>query len=596
MSKTEFNFKNLLFNEQNLKFEDKPIDIEKIPVPKLDSGTDTNIKFGILNLTAIKTSQNKESHEFIFMVDCSGSMSDGCSDGRCKMQHIIHTLKNIIIYFKENPTIQHYITINAFDEKIYSIINHLTITEDNFNEVISKIDKIIPRGSTDIELALRTVSDIVSGIKIKYPGSTYTHIFMTDGEVTTGDSNPTVLVELVDKTISNAFIGFGIEHDTVLLNKLGNNTTNKNNGYYFIDKLENAGLVYGEILHGIFYKYLQNVKLEISNGLLYDFKINKWTNTLEIGNIVSEVNKIFHVISSNPNECFIKLTGFDLISESEIQIIITSSVQLDKSEDLIKYVYRQRTLQYLYLVNDFVTRKNDNQIINFTEIKEEEKNIKKQLREFINEMKKYMCVSNMDGDKLMKNLCDDIYISYRTFESKFGAMYVNSRQTSQGTQRFYTPTHTPTDLLDNTLDNITTNKIHKINNIKSLRPPKLTRQVGRTYFPPDDNVFDLDYLKIDSDNEDLSTCMNTYSGLYIGSKLKLDPDIDQDNNLDIDLDNDPDNDINHELSGFKDSPYLTHSGSKTIHDISIGTNIGTNINNYDEEYDCNDYNDYKDNK
>ena len=59
---------------------------------------------------------------------------------------------------------------------------------------------------------------------------------------------------ITKKTITNAFVGFGIDHDTVLFNKLGNLT---NSGYYFIDKLENAGLVYGEILHGVFYKYLQ---------------------------------------------------------------------------------------------------------------------------------------------------------------------------------------------------------------------------------------------------------------------------------------------------------------------------------------------------
>lgn len=574
MSKNESNFKNLLFSEQTLKFEDKFLDTKKIPIPE----SMTNSKFGIVNLSAIKISQThqthqtpqtpqilqtpqisqiSQTHEFIFMVDCSGSMSDVCADGRCKIQHITHTLKNIIIYFKENPTIRHHITINAFDDKIYSIVEHQTITEDNFNEIISLIDKIMPKGCTDIELALRSVSETVSDIKKKYPGSTYINIFMTDGEVTAGVSDPIALTELVDKTITNAFIGFGIDHDTVLLNKLCNSTTNTNSGYYFIDKLENAGLVYGEILHGIFYKYLQNVKLEITNGMIYDYRNNNWTNTLLIGNIVSEVNKIYHVISFNPTESNIKLTGFDLISELDIQIIIASS---NESENLEKYIYRQRTLQYLYMVNDFINKKNNNKHASNKEIKEEEKNIKNQLREFMNEMKKYMVSFNMDGDKLMKNLCDDIYISYRTFESRFGAMYVNSRQTSQGTQRFYTPTSTPTSTPTNTP--ISTNQIHKINNIKSLRPPKLTRQVGHTYFPSDDNLFNLDDLQMD---ETLNE--NTLA------------------NLDLELNLDSELDLNHELSGFEDSPYLTRSANKTMRDISIGTNI-----NYDEEYDYNNDN------
>ena len=101
MSETELNFKNLLFNEQILKFESKPLDTNKIPVPirfsesDLKSDSESDYKFGILNLTAIKTSQSKESHEFIFMVDCSGSMCGEPLNNALYITLLLHRLYNI---------------------------------------------------------------------------------------------------------------------------------------------------------------------------------------------------------------------------------------------------------------------------------------------------------------------------------------------------------------------------------------------------------------------------------------------------------------------------------------------------------------------
>jgi hypothetical protein len=64
---------------------------------------------------------------------------------------------------------------------------------------------------------------------------------------------------------------------------------------YFVDKLENSGLVYGEILHDIVYKFMTNVRLTIQNGLIYDFKKNVWVESFNVGELVSEANKIYHI-------------------------------------------------------------------------------------------------------------------------------------------------------------------------------------------------------------------------------------------------------------------------------------------------------------
>jgi uncharacterized protein YegL len=519
-----------LFTEQTILFNDQIVDKELVPSPIIDA------KFGILNLTAISAPLCQEDYEFIFMVDCSGSMSDECSDGRAKIQHIVHTLKNMILYFKENPNIKVHITINSFDDKINNVFKRTNVTEENYSEIISKVNAISPRGSTNIELALKQVSALATQIKTDFPTHTICNVFMTDGEVTDGEVNHNNLSQLVDKTIRNYFIGFGIEHDAMLLNSISNNV---NSAYYFIDKLENAGLVYGEILHGIVYKYITNGNISVENGLIYDYKNNIWVANLCIGDIVSESIKIYHIVSNNHTECIANLTGVLIADKSNIQIIIHGQPEF---QDLTKYIYRQRTLQLLYKVNDFLKRKNEPPAIDITidnsnsifnwggrrnlyndhrvELKEEEATIKTTLRTFIEEMKKYMVQNNMDDDKIMKSLCDDIYISYKTFNTKYGTMYVASRQTSNGNQRCYNVSHTPEN--DN---NSPSNKM----NSKLLRMPVLSRDTN--------NAFGF----------------NQYDDLLL-----------------------------HEVSCFEDSPYLTRGASETMRDISIGSPGNEDSENADD--------------
>ena len=432
-----------LFINKNIKFENKIICNEFIDVPM------TAAKFGILNIEAISAPFSKEEHDFVFMIDCSGSMSEECSDGKNKMQHIIHTLKNMIVYFKENPDIQSRVSIYTFDDKIATILERSSITPINLNEIISKIDQIVPRGSTNIELALKHLKKTIAAIRSEGDESTCNicNIFMTDGDATVGNCDHIELATMVDRSVTNAFIGFGIDHDAALLNAVSDG---ENSAYYFIDKLENSGYVYGEILHGIIYKLLKNVVINIENGLIYDFKNNSWEQSLAIGEIASESNKMYHICSNNCNGCIVTI-----LSNHNTIVTITNK---DEVEDLTKYVYRQRTMQHLFIVKDYLKRKRDYNhkaykstiftVLNddgFDKKKIELLEIKDNLFKFMEEMKYFMEENNLNNDKIMKNLCDDIYICYRTFGTKFGNMYVSARQTSQGTQRSYIASNTPED-------------------------------------------------------------------------------------------------------------------------------------------------------
>jgi hypothetical protein len=519
------------FVEKSLQFQNENINIEQIPIPISDA------RFGILKLSAISAPMSQDVNEIVFMVDRSGSMSDVCSDGRDKMQHILHTLKNMIIYFKDNRSARVYINIFAFDDIIEEIVERTDISEENIDSIIAKINRISPRNSTDIEKALISIKCTIDKIQLKNPTYNISNIFMTDGEATVGNNDIMYLSGLVDRNITNAFIGFGVDHDAVLLKTVSNGD---NSSYYFIDKLENAGLVYGEIIHGILYKVLSNVSIEASNCLVYDYKNNVWCSSLKIVDIVSESNKVYHVISTNPDDCSILVKAQAKQNDSIMYYGFSISSEILAS-DLSKYVFRQRTLQLLYKINKFIEKKNyskrdlsifrgfENTSINNnkTAIMEEQNMLKTELKNFMDEMKNYMTNNNLNSDGFMKNLCDDIYISYRTFDTKFGAMYNASRQSSQGTQRIYTVSHTP-------------DEVPRV--YRGVARPILTRQ---TNAPTPLNLLEsTPSSPFDNLNDDLP-----------------------ENGLGVSVDDD----MTHVLSNFEDSPYLTPCATQVMRGVSTGT-------------------------
>jgi hypothetical protein len=60
-----------------------------------------------------------------------------------------------------------------------------------------------------------------------------------------------------------------------------------------------------------------------------------------------------------------------------------------------------------------------------------------ELDKFMVDLKQYMKDNNLDEDKFMKNLCDDIYVCTKGLYSNKGMMYVTGRATSQGKERSY---------------------------------------------------------------------------------------------------------------------------------------------------------------
>ena len=471
---------NPIIKSMTMHFEEKEKEIEETENEENESNvkcpimlfTDPEYTFGIVKIDIQSNIPiiTKPLH-ILFTIDASGSMSDICSDGRTKMRHILFTLENMLQVLHKKPDNNISVYIQSFSTSVEKIVKTNKLCEENMVTLIQKIMQIVPTASTNIEAALQSANSYIDLYKTENPTHEVIHLFLTDGEITSGEPNKEILKKLIRDNCTTTFIGYGTSHDSELLSFI---SSEQNNEYRFIDALEKAGLVYGEILHGILYKAIENVTLCGTNCELYNYITNEWCSDLYIGNLLSEQSKIYHIRTKTPNEwCVINLLEKDVMVHRCTSIHSTSihstSIQ-STSIDINDYKFRQRTQELLYEARQLSIHKNKkstifnfNEYIRVDEIADIKSILKCKLKEFIVTLTKYMAVTNRNNDAFLKNLCDDIYIANKTLGTKWGNMYTAARQTSQGRQQTYNCNH---------IDDLT------IDNARVTTPSRIQRQTS----------------------------------------------------------------------------------------------------------------------
>jgi hypothetical protein len=434
----------------NLRFQSSNI---KNPIELFKTEEADNI-FGVFDIKIRGEIPINSKHiHLFFTIDGSGSMGDRCADGRTKMEHIHHTLENMIRILHSKKNIEISIHIQSFDTKIKTIISGLkNIRDCELSYLTANVRSIYPGDSTNIEIALQKAKEEIENYHIENPNHEIVHIFLTDGEITLGSTDYEILKDLISSKCTNIFIGYGMDHDCDLLQHL---SSNKGDEYRFIDELEKSGLVYGEVIHGILYKAIEDVTLKVSFGEIYNFQTNAWVNELEIGNLLSEQLKTFHVRSKSINDFTISIFGKTIIQTYQFQKLNIYERFMDVSTFITLseinvdiYMFRQRTQELLYEARKsnnkklgvFDSMRPFEELINspFDVPKNENKiEIKKKLNDFHKVMMNYIKEKNLESDPMMKMLCDDIYIAYKTMGTSFGNMFTCARATSNGRQQAY---------------------------------------------------------------------------------------------------------------------------------------------------------------
>jgi len=488
-------------------------------------------KFGLLNLQAIACEPSDINHELVLVIDNSGSMGDECTDdnNKTQMDQAIHTLKNIVGYLEENQNIKANVTIFKFDDKFIKVVDRTNITEDNYKSIEQKINKIRPTGGTDIGLALRNIQCYINELKISYPTHQISHIFLTDGAVTEGETKPNILKQLVVKDVYNYFIGYGSGHDAKLLGILSDF---EKSSYHYVDAIEKAGFVFGEILHSITHKLLYNCEIVVEHGVIYNYNSNLYTNRLFIGDIVGESNKVYHLFTDTPSTCYVHLKTVEPL---EIHIFQETEHELN----FVNYAFRHRTLTLLGEVKqcqekyESSPRFGNEGYFSYGNISD----CKMKMAKLFDEMLKYMEDNNDKQNKFIKMLCDDIHISQKTLGTRYGRMCISSRQTSQGTQRIYTVNTTPLDRV-------------KVNTRSYASDSDSDEEIQRAPMSRSNN---------DSDGEDIQRSSMSASAHPKPKQRSCAPS----SNFTIDADD-------YEVSNdcMEDSPYLTHTAKTVMRSIS----------------------------
>jgi von Willebrand factor type A domain len=403
---------------------------------------DPDYKFGTLQIKISDTPMVTHQQVLDANIDVSGSMEDICADGKTKMQHAKHTLKNIVTAISNSPSASVTMATYGFDDTVETVFQDTPVTEDTADELREKLDKLHPRGGTDIYKPLELQSKRVKMRLDKNPRLRHTNITLTDGQANQGNTKYTDMVEKVSSGCTNVFIGFGGDHNAVGLQKLADAQTN--GSYFYIAEIEKAGLVFGEVIHQMLYTALTNITIRMDNAEIYDYKTNQWHKELAVASIVSEATKTYHVRSKTPQDANARIYACSTVHDEQdpspisddnpsLPPLISHETEEKTPVDLSIYMLRQRTQELIFNAHQhsIASVGTKNEYINHKELG---KAIRKDLIDYHNFMKQYSIENGLETDEMLNTLITDVVVILKTFGGPRAAMYSLARGGSQGRQ------------------------------------------------------------------------------------------------------------------------------------------------------------------
>ena len=510
--------------------------------------------------------------DIVFSLDNSGSMSDKCKDNRTKMAHIIHTLSNITRLFSQKDTSAYCfnIYIQIFNTVVTKVLDFTQVTNETLDDIIKRIEKIYPEGQTNLITPINICKSLYRERSVQFPQNKFLHIVLTDGEDNCNSEdlfdNTSIDLQYASE-FKSIFIGLGITHDCQKLSSFV--CKNNDNEYYFIDKLENSGIVYGEIIHNILNIQYDKVSISIENGLIYNWKTNDWTSRMDIGALYANTVRSFHVKSDNPTMVTGIISGENISSSSASQldefITLPGLVDIDSgiidTVDLTQYIYRFIIQTILYKCMRLAVAEDYG--VSFQRFNETPHNeFKKELAELFKTMKELVKKNSETKNIFWNVLLDDIFIVYKTIHTPYFYPCSLSRYMSQGLQRAYSVTNIKELIEDiqynigrdsNYIHDIVRNKINNINQtlytydtVRTLRTPTLCREYTQAY----DDYEDI----IDEDEDEIEGIVG-----YVGENGDI---------LAETITECLDDEIQHELSDNIDSPYMTQKIRDVMRSVS----------------------------
>jgi hypothetical protein len=307
--------------------------------------------------------------------------------------------------------------------------------------MIALVNSIRPRDWTNIGMALTDSKTQIDAFIASHPGVQATQIFTTDGNATRGEIDKNKLADMVDTSYDNIFVGYGFRHCAETLQKL---SSKKNTKYHFIDDIEAGGIVFGEVMHSIFFKVARNVRFIATEGVIYDFRSNQWTTELAIDFATGESQKTLHLLADSLCSFEVDVVGDAVNNDDEKDVLIGRTYDMPKllsadgeKEDetetnaaLVKNMFRNKSLQLLY-------RAAHPESTDLT--------LAQEMSDFLKKMELYLEQNGLSGDTDYVSIKNDIKIGIKTLHTPFQRMYAAARSTSSGAESAYKVTKLPSD-------------------------------------------------------------------------------------------------------------------------------------------------------
>jgi hypothetical protein len=211
--------------------------------------------------------------------------------------------------------------------------------------------------------------------------------------------------------------------------------------YSFVDNAKNTSMVYGEIMHRLLYPAATDVRINVENGEIYNWRKNTWDTFLTEPVLIGDDEKTYHIRTPDVDEIRVELCGkiasvphddehnevglfFEIIVE-RIPDLVNMAGEITEYTNLIRYAFRQKVLELLYLgQSEFLSNR---------------RAYKSDLSQTFHAIQDYMKTNRKETDPFLCQLCDDLSITYRTCSTEYGRLYAMARSTTQGGQQSYTP-------------------------------------------------------------------------------------------------------------------------------------------------------------
>lgn len=461
-----------------------PQDEEKKP--------DANL--GIVRITVHDIEPTFMQFNWLLVTDRSGSMDASTSanhSGTSKLDALKHTMRKMFEYFYKDAQDRgstHNVVVTLFDHEI----NQFTVKIDKDTEMEAHyraITEITSGGMTNMYKGIQMASQSAEML----PNAKTVMVVLSDGEITSGVSCKETIGQLLldymeNELFSNRVIGYGADHSVKLLSYLAELTKGE---YHCIESVEGAGVVYGEIVHGVVYEVGRNGFLKVENCELYNPMECKWSDTIDINEFAAGKTYTWSIRRNSKEPVSVQLT----YTHSEEGEIVSSEINQDsitypeegiEDRDVRLYDLRQKTLQLIgeakehWQEGDNSPRHRrqlppclrppkmrrttaalyeaDNEIEQLPSLPQqvmfEQDSLEAKTTEIEAKLDAHMEVLKQakikyGEDEFIITLCDDIYVAKKALTSSNGLSYLAARHVTQGLQRCYNPVDiTGLDMID----------------------------------------------------------------------------------------------------------------------------------------------------